>query len=65
MKCVDESVALKSTVNSTEVLASSEYHYNRAEVEGNRKKISYESFERLLCLHCLKRLRDAQSGRTS
>ena len=41
MKRVDESVALKSTVNSTEVLASSECHYNRAEVEGNRKKISY------------------------
>jgi hypothetical protein len=35
------------------------------EVEGNRKKIGYGSFERLLCQLYLKRLRDPQSGRTS
>jgi len=35
------------------------------EVGGNRKKIGYGSFERLLCQLYLKRLRDPQSGRTS
>jgi hypothetical protein len=35
------------------------------EVEGNRNKIVYRSFERLLCQLYLKKVRDPQSGRKS